>query len=283
VIIDFHTHIFSPRVKEDRDKYIRLDPAFAMLYSDPRARLVTAEKLLASMDEAAIDVSVVLNIGWHSHELCVESNDYIMEAVSRYPRRFVGFCSIKLGSPEDSVAEIERCAKGGIRGIGEIRPDSGYFDLQGEPIDHIVDTLVKNNLILLTHASEPVGHQYTGKGNVTPDVLYRFITRFPELLLVCAHWGGGLPFYAMMPEVKKAISNVYFDTAASPFLYSPMIYDQVTGVVGTDKVLFGSDYPLLDQRRLLKEIEENLPKQKRERVLSCNALELLKMERVTGR
>ena len=107
---------------------------------------------------------------------------------------------------------------------------------------------------MLTHASEPVGHQYSGKGEATPELLYTLITAFPELKLVCAHWGGGLPFYALMPEVKAALKNVYFDTAISPFLYTPQVYGQVAQLVGADKILFGSDYPLIPQRRFLKEI-----------------------------
>ena len=48
-----------------------------------------------------------------------------------------------------------------------------------------------------------------------------------------------------MPEVKKTLANVYFDSAASPFLYSPRIYTQAIETVGSEKLLFGSDYPLL--------------------------------------
>ena len=71
VIIDFHTHIFPPWLKERRDEYVKSDPCFALLYAQPKARIATAEELIASMDEADIDLSVVLNAGWVSHELCV--------------------------------------------------------------------------------------------------------------------------------------------------------------------------------------------------------------------
>ena len=121
-------------------------------------------------------------------------------------------------------------------------------------INPIVEIIIKNNLLLMTHASEPVGHQYPGKGVATPDLLYTLITAFPELKLICAHWGGGLPFYALMPEVKAALKNVYFDTAISPFLYSPQVYGHVVQLVGAEKILFGTDYPVISQRRFLKEI-----------------------------
>jgi predicted TIM-barrel fold metal-dependent hydrolase len=275
--VDFHTHVFPPQIKKKRQDYIERDPCFAVLYSNPEAKIATADELIAAMDKAGVDSSVILNIGWTTHELCVETNDYIIEAVNRYPKRLVGFCAVQPQSTKAAIAEIERCAKAGIRGVGEIRPDLQLFDLADEMVmAPFVEALTSNNLILLTHASEPVGHDYQGKGVLTPDRLYSFITSYPDLTIVCAHWGGGLPFYNLMPEVKKAMKNVYFDTAASPFLYTPDIYGQVVRLAGADKILFGSDYPLMPQRRILEEIEAlELPEETKNLMLSGNALRLL--------
>ncbi len=277
MIIDFHTHVFSPRIKKNRNKYIDSDPGFAVLYSRKDAQLATADELIASMDKAGINISVIVNIGWTTHELCVETNDYILESVARYPDRLIGFCTVQPNSYEAAIAEIERCAQAGIRGVGEMRPDMQLFDLRDEEImAPFIEILKKHNLILLTHTSEPVGHDYPGKGVITPDMLYPFITSFPDLTIVCAHWGGGLPFYALMPEVKQAMSNVFFDTAASPFLYESQVYNQVVQLVGADKILFGSDYPLLAQSRLLNEVRSlDLPEETKDLILSGNAQRLL--------
>jgi len=280
VIIDFHTHVFPPDVKKHRSKYIERDPCFAILYSDPKAKIATAEELIAGMDEAGVDVSVILNIGWTTHELCVETNDYIIDAVSRYPERLVGFGAVQPNSPKAAIAEIERCARAGIRGLGEMRPDIQAFDLGDETVmDPLVEVLKEHKLAILLHASEPLGHDYPGKGLMFPDVIYPFIASFPDLTIVCAHWGGGLPFYALMPEVKKALGNVYFDSAASPFLYTPQVYSQVIRLVGAERVLFGSDYPLLKQKRLLDEIGTlDLAPETKELVLAGNARRLLGIE-----
>jgi len=277
MIIDFHTHVFPPRIKKNRSQYIDNDPCFAMLYSNKEAKLATTDELIESMDKAGIDISVIVNTGWTTHELCVETNDYILESIARHPKRLIGFCAVQPQSPEAAIAEIERCAKGGMRGVGEMRPDMQLFDLgDEEAMQPIVEALRKHKLILLTHASEPVGHDYPGKGIITPDRLYPFITNFPDLTIVCAHWGGGLPFYALMPEVKQAMKNVFFDTAASPFLYSPQVYNQVTQLVGADKILFGSDYPLLAQTQLLQEINSaDLSEEAKSLILSGNAQRVL--------
>jgi len=277
MIIDFHTHIIPPKVKHNRDEYARQCRSFASIYSDPKAKLATAEEIIAAMDKDGIDISVVLNYGWSTQSLCAEVNDYILESVSRYPKRLVGFCSVVPSEDDAALREVERCIKNGAKGIGELRLDDHLRKKHSfVMLKPIIDTIIQNNLILLTHASEPVGHQYSGKGEATPDILYTLITVFPDLKLVCAHWGGGLPFYALMPEVKTALKNVYFDTAASPFLYTPQVYSQVAQLVGADKILFGSDYPLIPPRRLLKEIAAlDLPEESKNKILAGNAKKLL--------
>ena len=277
MIIDFHTHVFPPRMKENRSRYVDSDPGFALIYSDKKAKLATTEELIDSMDRDGVDVSVIVNYGWTTHELCVETNDYILESIARYPQRLVGFCAVQPQSSKAAIAEIERCASGGARGVGELRPDMQLLDfMDDEVIQPFAETLIKHKLILLAHTSEPVGHDYPGKGVITPEIFYPFIAGFPDLTIVCAHWGGGLPFYALMPEVKQAMKHVYFDTAASPFLYSPEIYSLVSRLVGADRILFGSDYPLLAQSRLLKEINSaELPDGARNLILSGNARRLL--------
>jgi uncharacterized protein len=279
MIVDFHTHILPPGLRENRGRYLELDACFDLLYNDPKAKIATAEELIANMDREGIDVSVVLNIGWSSHELCRETNDYIMEAIARYPRRLVGFCAVQPLAGDEAIIELERCIKGGVKGIGELRCDTQGFDLADkDTMGPIAQVARKHRLIMLTHASEPVGHSYSGKGNITPGLLYRFITNFPDLTLVCAHWGGGLPFYALMPEVAKALSNVYFDTAASPWLYRDEIFKHVTEILGAEKVLYGSDYPLMKQSKLVKSIRTlDLSEEAKNMILGGNAQRLLSL------
>ena len=279
MIIDFHTHILPPDLREKRGRYVERDACFNLLYNDPKAKIATAEELIANMDKEGIDVSAVLNIGWSSPELCRETNDYIMEAITRYPKRLVGFCSVQPLDSEKAIAELERCVKGGVKGIGELRCDTQGFDIADKDVmEPIAQMVRKHRLILLTHASEPVGHSYSGKGNITPGLLYRFITNFPDLTVVCAHWGGGLPFYGLMPEVAKALSNVYFDTAASPWLYRDEIFKHVTEILGPQKVLYGSDYPLMKQIKLVKSIRNlDLSEQVKNLILGGNAQRLLSL------
>lgn len=256
--IDFHTHVFPPWLREQREIYVQRDATFDALYAGPKAKMATVEDLLIAMDEDGIDTSVVMGIGWTDYGLAREVNDYIIEAMQAHPDRIVGFAGVNPAWGEDAAREAERCADAGLRGVGELHPDSQAFDLGDKgTLAPLMEVVCERDLIVTTHSSEPVGHLYQGKGSTKPEILCRFIENFPNATIVCAHWGGGLPFYALMPEVAESLANVYFDTAASPFLYTPQVFEIVARLVGANKILLGSDFSLLRARHLLRQVEES--------------------------
>jgi uncharacterized protein len=277
MIIDFHTHVLPPRIRDNRTDYLARDAAFSQIYSSAKARIATAEDLITDMDQDGVDISVIVNYGWSTHALCVETNDYILESIAKYPKRLLGFCTANSYTDERALQEIERCVKGGIKGVGELRPDlQPYNYLAKDALKPFADLLRKKKLIVLTHSSEPVGHLYPGKAGATPGLLYGLITALGDLPIVCAHWGGGLPFYDLMPEVRTALENVYYDTAVSPFLYRPEIYRHVSELAGADRIIFGSDFPVMPPRRIISEINSaDISKNAKEEILSGNAARLL--------
>jgi uncharacterized protein len=256
VIIDAHTHIFSPEVMQNRDGYCASDACFDLLYSNAKAKLMCAEDLINAMDERSITKSIVLNIGWKSHEACVRTNDYILDSIAKYPERLIGFCSIQPLESDRAMVEIDRCHRAGAKGIGELRSDAqGYSLTDAGLLDPVAKCLTEHGMFFSLHASEPVGHIYAGKGDMTPGILYQFIERNPDLKVILAHFGGGLAFYELMPEVSRSLKNTFYDTAAAPFLYTPGIYSTLTSIVGSSKILLGSDWPLLDPVRVIDHIK----------------------------
>ena len=258
-VIDFHTHAFPEWLRDRRERYLQTDATFSELFSNPRARMGTADELVEAMDADGVDASVVMGMGWTDHGLASEVNDYLAESVRRYPGRLYGFGGVNPAWGEPAAREAERCAAAGLVGVGELHPDTQGYDIADErTMAPLMEAARHLGLIVTTHSSEPVGHTYPGKGTTRPASLWRFILAFPDVNIVCAHWGGGLPFYALMPEVAESLSNVYFDSAASPFLYDASVFPTVAGLVGARRILLGSDYPLLRARRLVDEARQTV-------------------------
>ena len=256
MILDFHTHVFPPFFRDDRAALFPHEPAFEALYRSPEARLSGVTELLRGMDEEGVERSVIFGFSWEELEHYRKHNDYIIEAVQKHPERLTGFCSFSPLSP-GGLKEVERCLNSGLLGVGELAVyGSGLSSEVTEALDEVAGLCTRFDVPLLLHTNEPVGHQYPGKTSMTLNQIYSFLKANPSNRIILAHWGGGLLFYGLMKrEVREVFKNVWFDTAASPFLYSPEVYRIAGEIIGFEKVIFGSDYPLLRPQRYFKEIE----------------------------
>jgi len=257
MIIDFHTHIFPRDIRENREKLFPSEPAFKLLYQSAKSRLVGAVELMDVMDQNRVDKSVIFGFPWKNSAVFKPHNDYIIEMVQKYPDRFIGLGCFE-PSGKNAVAEAERCIAAGIAGIGELAfYRTGIDERALDRLAPIMEMCAERDLPVLIHTNEPVGHDYHGKTPITLAQIYRLIKRFPANKIVLAHWGGGMFFFGLMKkEVKQSLKNVYFDTAASPYLYDAQIYQIAAKIIGVDKILFGSDYPLLSPNRYLSEMAE---------------------------
>ncbi|MDR2493979.1 MAG: amidohydrolase [Spirochaetaceae bacterium] len=249
--IDFHIHVTPPEICRNVEKYARREPYFGLLSASPSNRFASCEEAVAELDRAGFAQAVVFGFGFRDMGLCRMVNDYVIAKTREYPERLIGFTVVPPAHPE-SAREIARCADAGLRGVGEVFPAGQGFSLE-DPADTRVfaGCCVERGLPVLIHANEPVGHYYPGKTPTTLGELERFVGRNPDLTIILAHWGGGFLWYEMMPEVKKKCRNLYYDTAASVFLYDERIYKVACAAGITERILFGSDFPLVSLSRYL--------------------------------
>lgn len=277
MIIDFHTHLFPPDIHAHRERYCARDPWFNQLYSNPAARIASAEELVAEMDAAGVDASVAFSFSWLDTGLIEETNNYILDAMRRYPQRIHGMAVLQPLAPTHAVHELERCAQSGMIGLGELMPHGQGYTLSNIPLlTPLMEIVSHHHLLVLSHCSEPIGHIYPGKGNVSLPDIVAFLTAFPDIPFIAAHWGGGLPFYTLMPEIRRITTHVWYDTAATIYLYQNTIFPIVANLVGPDRILFGSDYGLLSQRRVIDHIAQSgLNAEALKLVLGGNAQQLL--------
>ena len=156
------------------------------------------------MDEAGIDESVVVNFAWQDADLCRQTNDYILESAAASDGRLLPFCIVRPGRrrranggralrPGSAPSASASCARQTRATTSTASPEA----------DLLAWAAKTHGLTLLFHVSEPVGHAYPGKerpSRSTPLSLHR---EAPDVTVVAAHWGGGLPFYGLMRQGAK--------------------------------------------------------------------------------
>ncbi len=273
-VVDAHVHLFPPEVVARKDAYCARDAWFDVTHRAwPLERFPQAETLLESMDAAGIAMAVIAGWPWKDFALCRAHNDWLAETAAASPRlEWLGIVN-----PIDPEVgdEIQRVHGMGAAGLGELNADAqGFAWERARDVREFAELATTLDVPVMAHVSEPLGHDYPGKGTATPRKILAFLEQHPDLRFVAAHWGGGLPFYELMPEVGRVLRNVTYDTAASTYLYRPEVFDIVTRIVGVERVVWGSDYPVLGQRRFLGKALSILPASDALPVLGGNAVKV---------
>lgn len=265
---------------------------------------------VADMDEAGIDAQILsLSIpqvyfagGEDAVSLARRCNDYLASMVEAYPTRFRALASVPLTADIDSaVNELVRCMDTlGMPGfvIG------GNID--GQPIDDprldpLYEEANRRGAVMFVHPMIPAGIEAMNAYALAPLVGFMFDTtmaltrlifsdffgRFLGINVLVGHLGGALPYLAgrldkgfeRYPECQtitrppsEIIERLYLDTAS----FHPAALRCAIEIVGTDHVLFGSDYPQLggDGQTAMTTIENTVGRRARGRILGDNAAEL---------
>jgi predicted TIM-barrel fold metal-dependent hydrolase len=280
-IVDAHVHAFPDDIGRDRANWLLRDDWFNALYQNPKARLATVEELIESMDGSSVDRSILCGFPWSDDAHCAYHNEYMADAVRRYPDRLSWLGIVAPGKNAERLAE--ECFSAGAVGIGELNADAQKFTWVASSIlEPLVRVAEAHDRPLMVHSSEPIGHVYPGKGKATPDQLLSIAEAFPDLKIVAAHWGGGLPFFELMPEVSKTLANLAYDSAATTYLYKHVVFEHVMRICGPEKVIFASDYPVLRQDRLVtRMISVDWPSIDAARlVMAANAVRIYGLDRL---
>ena len=203
MILDFHTHAFPDRLAPR---------AIAQLTENASASGYTpltdgtVEGLIASMDRAGIDRSVVCNIATNPHQM-VKVNDFAISCLSN--PRLIPLGSLHPHVPvPDMETELHRLKGAGIPGL-KIHPDYMGIEIDDPAFDPIFSLCESGNMFVVTHAGfDPVSPNHI---HCPPDGVLRVMARHPNLLLVVAHTGG----FDCEREVldKLCGTNVYLDTS----------------------------------------------------------------------
>lgn len=291
-IVDAHVHMFPPEIYKNWEKYADRDDWFKKLTREPEGDRGTKEawsddtETLACMAQAGVDEIIMQ--GWYFNDpgLIRLHNDYMAELIRKYPGKMHGFIATNPKFKDQALYEIERCKALGFEGIGELGPGGNGYDFKDEDFIEILRCAKREALPICIHCGEAVSHDYPGKDLTPLGPLAEAIRQFPEVQFILAHLGGGMPFFEMARRYCGRFDQVYYDLAAVPLIYRIDVLRQVVSMVGRDRMLFGSDFPLLlypsknrerDMTMWIQDIIQNshLDPESMEAVFKRNARKLL--------
>ena len=210
-------------------------------------------------------------------------NEYVADIAKKYPKQFTAFGAIDPWKGKAALREVERCVDLGMRGL-KFMPISQKFYPNDERFYPLWELAQKLGLVVLIHsgttgvgAGHPGGGGYKLKYSRPIPYIDDVAADFPEMRIIMAHpaWPWQEEQLAML--VHKP--NVYMDLSGwSPKYFQPSLVQYANSLI-QDKVLFGSDYPVIMPERWLADFETaGFREQVREKILKGNAAKLLGIE-----
>ena len=293
-IVDSHVHFFPEDVSADPVKWGREhgEPWWTSCVAPVGRRSVqgwaSAAVMLRDMDRAGIEKCVLQGWYWENQETCDLQNAWFNDLIKAQPDRLLAFATVQPRAKQAALDSLERALDAGFCGIGELFPQAQEFAFDDPYFSRVMQIASERGTPINLHVTDPLISTKAAIRATPLEDFVRLAKDFPGAKLVLAHWGGGLPFYELNPRLREILRNVAYDCAASPLLYDRRVFRQVVDLVGADRVLYGSDYPLLlypreqqapEFKRLLNDlVTAGLTAEEQEKVLGKNLLRLVGRE-----
>ncbi|SFB30788.1 hypothetical protein SAMN03159496_02805 [Rhizobium sp. NFR07] len=230
---------------------------------------VSLENMIRRMDEAGIERSMLIaaKVGPADHRACYHvPYKLVVDAVQKYPDRFLGLAGVDPTEGMRGVRELEMLVREyGFIGAHtyphwfELAPDHArYYPFYAKCVELDVPIQLQVGQSLVYDKSFP--RRSTGR----PITLDAVACDFPELKLIGIHIG--IPWTEEMIAMAWKHENVFIGSDAHAPRYWPQSFIHYINTYGQDKVIFGTDFPVLDFGETMRQIDElNLrpgPKQK---------------------
>ena len=272
-VFDMHAHIYPAKIVEKAVESI------CKFYEMPMRSVGSTENLLQQAKENNVERILVHSTATKPEQ--VESiNNYIAEEIKKYGK-FIGFGTLH-PDYKDKEAEIDRMLSMGLRGV-KLHPDFQHFSLDAECAQGIYKAC-SGRMPLLIHIGD---YRYNESH---PSRLMKVVERYPNLKMIAAHFGGWSIWQEGYENLEPS-PNLYFDTSNSLYgiekgvkkeMEKGMNKDLVYKMIdkhGSDKFLFGSDYPMWTQAEEIRRVEAlELSEEIKEEIFHKNAERFLGLE-----
>lgn len=252
MIIDAHVHLYPPEVGRDPVAWAAGagEAHWAALCTRrrrdgrPVQAFPTVDELLCEMDTAGVERAVLLGWYWERPATCAWQNRFYAECIRAYPDRLSAFAMVHpMAGCDATLAEIRRAHGEGLIGLGELSPHSQGIAADDSVFGDVLRLAGELRMPVNLHVTDPVGRVYPGRVETPLADFVRLAQDFPRTNFILAHWGGLLPLVAPGASAVT-LPNIFYDTAASPLLYGADIWPRALAACGSDRVIFGSDFPL---------------------------------------
>lgn len=237
-IIDSHCHIFPDKIAQKATDSI--DNFYGIGESEDIevcGFVGNAKTLLTQCDAVGVDRCLVTSVATTPHH-AQSINAFIAREVELFHDRFIGFGSLHPESEtleEDAVHLIEL----GLKGV-KLHPDIQNFKVDNPKVIKIFEICNEKKLPVLVHTGD------SRYDNSNPNRVKKILEMFPDLTVIGAHFGG----WSLWDEAPRELSkykNLYVDTCSSFYALSREKAREIIDLYGTDRVLFGTDFPLWKQ------------------------------------
>lgn len=252
----------------------------------------SAEEHLRLMDDAGIGQALlsISSPGVHfgdddtARDVARHVNDFGIAVAAAHPGRFGLFASLPLPDVDGAIAEIRRVrAESGVAGFSVMSNAHGVYlgDPRYAPLWAELD---RHEAVLFVHPTKPLNADAVALGRPLPMIEFPFDTartvvdlifagvllRHPRIRFVFTHSGGVLPLLMDRVELFRGralgigdgdpaesariqLGKLWFDCAGTPM---PTALSTLASVVGTDRLLFGTDHCFTRPAQVLAGIGE---------------------------
>ena len=260
-IIDMHSHIFPEKIAA------KATASVGHFYDTEMGFLGNSETLLKMGSAAGVTGYVVHSVATTAHQVR-SINDFLAAECELHPE-FIPFAAMHPDF-EDIQGEIDRVISMGFKGI-KLHPDFQQFLIDEERAMPIYEA-AEGRLPILFHTGD---YRYDWS---KPQRLANIIDTFPKLDCIAAHFGGwSEPDTAIMSLLER---RCWVDTSSTyGFINDFPKMRELIKLWGSDRMLFGSDFPMWDPATELEWLNRcELSEEDMEKILHGNIEKLLSIE-----
>ena len=257
-IIDSHCHVYPDKIAQ------KASDATATFYELPPSLDGRISTLLEHGERAGIEHFIVQSVATTPKQVS-SINNFIAQAVAESGGRFTGLGTLHPDS-EDMKADVDEIIALGLKGV-KLHPDIQKVKLD-DPRMHKMYELCEGRLPMLLHTGD------CRYDNSNPNRLIPILEKYPSLTVIGAHFGG----WSIWEEATKQLytyKNFLVDCSSSLYAISKEKAKELILAYGTDRVLFGTDYPLwTPEEEIERFMSLDLTDEQREDILYHNTAKL---------